>query len=269
MNKLALIYDFDKTLSPFDMQEFHFIKTLGYKKPADFWAKCSMLSKKDNMDSILAYMLAMKKESKDLSYKDLLNEGKYIELFKGVDTWFRRINSFGKKHGIEVEHYIISSGVKEMIEGTKIAKEFKKIYACSFAYDEDQKVLWPARVVNYTTKTQYLFRINKGVLDELNDFDLNRSTPEDEKYIPFSNMVYFGDGMTDVPSMKVVKNNGGYTIAVYNSAANKQALALELKHDKRATFAFKADYSANSKIEQAVKGIIESLEAHNKLDDLK
>ena len=269
MKKLALIYDFDKTLSPKNMQEFHYISSLGYKNPKDFWKKCGELTDKNNMDSNLSYMLIMQKERPHLTRKDLLNEGKYLTLFKGVDTWFKRINAIGKKHGIEVEHYIISSGVKEMVEGTSIAKEFKKIYACSYAYDTNGEVLWPARVVNYTTKTQYLFRINKGVLDERNDFDLNRSTPEDEKYIPFSNMVYFGDGLTDVPSMKVVLGNGGYTVAIYDSPSEKQTLAAELKKDKRATFALKADYSKGSKIEEVITGIIESIEAKNRLEDLK
>lgn len=269
MNKIALVYDFDKTLSPMNMQEFHYISSLGFKEAKDFWNECSKEVKKNKMDSILAYMMIMLKYNPSLNKKDLINEGKYIKLFKGVDTWFKRINAYGKKRGIEVEHYIISSGVKEMVEGTKIAKEFKKIYACSYAYDSAGKVLWPAMVVNYTTKTQYLFRINKGVLDETNDFDLNRSTPDEEKYIPFSNMVYFGDGLTDVPSMKVVKNNGGYTVAVYDSASQKETLAQELKKDKRATFAFKADYSKHSKIEQAIKGIIDAIAADNKLEDLK
>ena len=269
MKKIALIYDFDKTLSPKDMQEFHYVSSLGYKKAEEFWNKCSEEVKKNNMDSILSYMLLMQRERPNLTRKDLINEGKYIKLFKGVDTWFKRINEIGKKHGIEVEHYIISSGIKEMVEGTSIAKEFKKIYACSYAYDEKGVVLWPARVVNYTTKTQYLFRINKGVLDEKNDFDLNRSTPEEEKYIPFTNMVYFGDGLTDVPSMKVVLGNGGYTIAIYDSPSKKQTLAMELKKDKRATFALKADYSKGSKIEEVVTGIIESIEAKNKLEKLK
>lgn len=269
MNKIALIYDFDKTLSPKDMQEFHFIPSIGYKDPEDFWKECGVNAKKRHMDGILSYMMVMLEKKPNLTRKELKAEGQYIKLFKGVDTWFQRINAYGKQNGIEVEHYIISSGLKEIIKGTSIASEFKKVYACSYAYNDSGKAIFPARVVNYTLKTQYLFRINKGVLDEMNDFDLNRSTPEDEKYIPFSNMVYFGDGLTDVPSMKVVKNNGGYTIAVYDSTIKKNALALELKNDKRATFAFKADYSKDSKIEKAVKGIIDSVALTNKLERLK
>lgn len=155
-----------------------------------------------------------------------------------------------------------------MIEGSKIAKYFKRIYACSYAFDDNGKILWPARVVNYTTKTQYLFRINKNVLDETNDRDLNRSTPEEEKYIPFNNMVYFGDGLTDVPSMKVVRGNGGYTIAVYNSALNKQALAMELKNDKRANFALEANYSKGSDIEKVVKMIIDTAASMHRMEEL-
>lgn len=268
MNKIALIYDFDKTLSPKDMQEFHLIPSLGYANPKDFWINCSKETERYNMDSILSYMLQIKKENSNLTYNDLKKEGKYIVLYKGVDTWFKRINKYGKDKGIEVEHYIISSGLKEMIEGCSIAKYFKKIYACSYAYSDDGTILWPARVVNYTTKTQYLFRINKNVLDEKNDKDLNRSTPEDEKYIPFNNMVYFGDGLTDVPSMKVVRDNGGYTIAVYNTNENKQALAMELKNDKRANFALEADYSKGSDIEKAVRTIVDMVASIHRMEQL-
>ncbi|MBQ6127014.1 MAG: haloacid dehalogenase-like hydrolase, partial [Erysipelotrichaceae bacterium] len=165
-------------------------------------------------------------------------------------------------------HYIISSGLTDLIKGTQIASEFKKIYACTYAYDEKGKVLWPSRAVNYTMKTQYLFRINKGVLKETNDEDLNSSTPESQKYIPLENMVYFGDGSTDVPSMKVVQQNGGTTIAVFGDDS-KRNRAEKLYTDKRATFAVKADYSKGSKIEKIVMGIIDSLEAKNKLEDYR
>ena len=266
--KLALIYDFDKTLSPRDMQEFHYIKSLGYENPADFWNECGVFSQKHNCDSILSYMYMMIRKNPDLTQKQLIEEGKYVELYKGVKTWFKRINDYGKKHHVDVEHYIISSGLTDIIKGTQIASEFKKIYACTYAYDEKGKVLWPSRAVNYTMKTQYLFRINKGVLKETNDEDLNSSTPESQKYIPLENMVYFGDGSTDVPSMKVVQQNGGTTIAVFGDDS-KRNRAEKLYTDKRATFAVKADYSKGSKIEKIVMGIIDSLEAKNKLEDYR
>ena len=266
--KLALIYDFDKTLSPKDMQEFHFIKSLGYKNPSDFWKQCDDFSKKHNCDSILSYMYMMLLKSDGLNKKQLMDEGKYIELYKGVSTWFKRINEYGKKHHVTVEHYVISSGLTDIIKGTSIAKEFKKIYACTYVYDDKGNVLWPGRCVNYTMKTQYLFRINKGVLAETNDEDLNSSTPDTEKYIPLQNMIYFGDGSTDVPSMKVVQQNGGTTIAVFGDDS-KRNKADKLFFDKRATFAVKADYSKGSKIEKIVQGIIDSLELKNKLEEFR
>lgn len=267
--KMALIYDFDYTLSPKDMQAFHYIGKLGYKSVNDFWEKCAENTKANNMDGILSYMQLMVKENPNVTKKELKEEGKYIKLYKGVDTWFKRINEYGKAHHVDVEHYIISSGIKEMIQGTKIAKEFKKIYACSYTYDENGKVLWPSRVINYTTKTQYLFRINKGVLDETNDFDLNRKMPQTEKHIPFENIVYFGDGMTDVPSMKVVLEQGGNTVAIYENKETKKNLALELKKDERAVFIALADYRENSKVDKLIKSIIDSIETKTKINKLK
>ena len=268
-SKMALIYDFDHTLSPMDMQAFHYIGKLGYQNADEFWNECAKNTKKNNMDAILSYMELMVKKNPDVTKKELLEEGKYIKFYKGVETWFKRINAYGKKHNVDVEHYIISSGIKEMIEGTKIAKEFKKIYACSYTYDSNGKVLWPSRVVNYTTKTQYLFRINKGVLDETNDFDLNRKTPENEKHIPFSNIVYFGDGMTDVPSMKVVLEQGGNTIAIYENEESKKKLALELKKDNRASFIAPNDYSLNSKIDKIIKATIDAIETKARINKLQ
>ena len=267
-SKLALIYDFDKTLSPRDMQEFHYIKSLGYDNPADFWAECGEFSAKHNCDGILSYMYLMVSKNPDLTRKQLIEEGKYVELYKGVNTWFDRINEYGRKHHVSVEHYVISSGLTDIIKGTSIAKKFKKVYACTYAYDEKGKVLWPSRVVNYTMKTQYIFRINKGVMVETNDEDLNSSTSEAEKYIPLENMVYFGDGSTDVPSMKVVQQNGGTTIAVFGDDSKKNR-AEKLYTDKRATFFVKADYSKGSRIEKIVEGIIDSLEARSRLDDYR
>ena len=265
MDKIALIYDFDRTLSPKDMQEFHYIRNNGYAKAADFWADCEKLKKEHNMDSILAYMLTMTKVSPNLTRDEIFNEGKYIKLYKGVDTWFKRINEYGKKRKIKVEHYIISSGLRDMILGTKIAKEFKKVYACTYVYDKNNVAVWPSRVINYTTKTQYLFRINKGVLKETNDFDLNRSTPENEKYIPFANMIYIGDGMTDVPSMKVVQQNGGTAIAVYDPKCHKRKDALELKKKNRVDFMCEADYSKCSMMEKTIQGIIDMASSKNEL----
>lgn len=264
---MAIIYDFDKTLSPKDMQEFHLYKELGLEKPADLWIKSNEISNKYKMDKILAYMMVIKNLYPSLTKEKLIDEGKYIKLFKGVDTWFERINLYGKENDVEVEHYIISSGLKLMIEGTSIAKEFKRIYACDYAFDKNG--IWASRVVNYTTKTQCIFRINKGVLDWMNDEDLNRSTPEEEKRIPYSNMVYIGDGFTDVPCMKIVSQFGGNTIAVYGDQKAKEELAKPLYNENRATFFAKADYSLDSKIDKIIKSIIDNIKASNQLENYK
>lgn len=267
--KMALIYDFDKTLSPKDMQEFHLLKTLGYQNPDEFWAKCGKISQTHNIDGILAYMYLMAIEDPNMTKEKLIKEGSYIKLFKGVDTWFERINDYAVKSDIILEHYIISSGLKDIIIGTPIAKYFKEIYACSYYYDENGRALWPARAINYTVKTQYIFRINKGIFDETNDVDLNRSTKDEDKYIPYSRMIYFGDGLTDVPSMKVVAGFGGNTIAVYKKAKDAKELAQDLYENKRATFMANADYSEGSKIDKIVKGIIDTVAADLKLDDYR
>ena len=178
------------------------------------------------MDSILAYMFAMVKISHDknipLQRKTLVDMGKNVELFSGVYEWFDRITQFGRKHNVLVEHYVISSGMKEIIEGTSISKFFKSIFACEFLYDENGNGIWPKTDVNYTNKTQFVYRINKGVLDVANDVDLNRSMPDDNKRVPFCNMIYIGDGLSDVPCMKMMKAYGGYSIAVYQQKDSKE-----------------------------------------------
>lgn len=265
--KLAIIYDFDKTLSPLDMQEFHLYKELGYENPSELWSDSAKFSKKYKMDKILSYMYIIKQKHPNLSKEVLIKEGKYIKLFKGVKEWFKRINEYGMTNDVEVEHYIISSGLKSMIEGTEIADEFKYIYACEYAFDKND--IWPSRVVNYTSKTQCIFRINKGILDWMNDDDLNKSTPDEEKRIPYSNMIYIGDGFTDVPCMKIVTQFGGSSIAVYSDEKSKTELAKPLFNKKRATFFARADYSEGSKIDKIVKNIIDKINTNNRLESFK
>lgn len=266
---MALVYDFDHTLSPKDMQEFSFFRDIGIKEPAIFWNEVKKIATENKMDPIITYMYLMLKKAKVLNRQDLIDSGKNIALFDGVETWFERINEYALTKNIEIEHYIISSGLTEMILGTKIQKHFKNIYACNFLYDDNNKAVWPARVVNYTTKTQYLFRINKGILDECNDIDLNKSTPDTDKYIPYDRMIYLGDGFTDVPCMKVVSQFGGNTIAVYENEKQKHMLAIPLFDDKRATFIASANYCENSEIDIIVKEVINKIAVTVKLENLK
>ena len=230
---VALIYDFDKTLSPKDMQEYSFIPGLSME-PAAFWGLCRELSLKTNMDGILAYMYMMKKLAEgtmELSREALSRLGEKVEFFPGVETWFDRVGEIGRQNGVTVEHYIISSGLQEIIQGSRIGNRFKAVFAASFCYDKDGRAEWPASAVNYTSKTQYLFRINKGILDVTNDRDLNAYTPEYKRRVPFSNMIYIGDGLTDVPCMKMTKQKGGFSIAVH--APGDTDIADGLRHGSR------------------------------------
>ena len=257
---VAIMYDFDKTLSPKDMQEYAFIPGIKMKSE-EFWDKCTKLMNEKNMDQILAYMYVMLTEARG---KMLLNRdefkklGESVKLFNGVRTWFKRVNTYGEKLGVQVEHYIISSGLKEIIEGTPIACEFKMIYAAEFCYDEKNVPIWPAMAVNYTSKTQFLFRINKGVLDVTEHTRLNEYTPEDRRRVPFRNMIYIGDGFTDVPCMKLVTVNGGHSIAVYQEDIKTANAMIK---QRRVNFTAYADYSKRSKIEKIVFAVLEKIKS--------
>ena len=266
---MAIAYDFDGTLSPGNMQEYGFMRKLGYKDPVEFWSKCGELAKKQQADSVLAYMKTMLDESarKGVSFskKDFRDYGRSVRLFKGVSTWFSRINAYAAERGICIKHYIISSGLKEMIEGTSIAKEFDKIFASSFMYDEKDQAFWAGVAINYTTKTQFLFRINKGCLDINDNKGINHYLPQKKRAVPFSQMVYIGDGTTDIPCMRVVKSSGGYAIAVYQDKKQPQNLIQE----GRVNIAAHADYSVNSAIDKYVKSIIDKIVVEHRLKKLE
>lgn len=268
-NIIAIMYDFDKTLCTKDMQEYTFIPNLEIE-PSVFWNKATNLRIKDHMDSVLSYMYVMKnemqKQNKNLTKTYLKKMGKNIELFPGVEEWFDRINEYGKKYGITIEHYIISSGLKEIIEGSPIGNKFKCIFASEFYYDKNKNAVWPKLAINYTNKTQYLIRINKGALDTSDDYNINKKLNEGEKRIEISSMIYIGDGITDVPCMKLTKEAGGTSIAVYTN--NNMNIAKELKKDERINYIVPADYTNNSQIDIIVKKTIESISVKKQLRDL-
>lgn len=265
---VAFLYDFDKTLSTRDMQEFTFIPSLGME-PHEFWEAANSCAKREKMDSILAYMYSMletaTQKGQPLTRDMLMQCGKDIEYYKGVKEWFTHINRVGEEAGVHVEHYILSSGLREIIQGSSIAQYFTEIFASEFLY-EDGKAVWPKTAVNYTAKTQFVYRINKGVLDISNDTDLNKSTPDDAKYVKFSNMIYIGDGLTDVPCMKLVKLSGGHSIALYQ--AGKSAAVEDLLLHDRVDFIFEADYTVGHPLEQAVSDILRKLALDSSLQEL-
>ena len=263
---IGILYDFDKTLCTTDMQEYDFIKNLGMT-PAEFWGEAAKLTKQYEMEKILAYMLVMIKKCKEkdipLTEDYLRSCGEHVELFQGVATWFDRINAFGKSMGVNIEHYIISSGTYEIIEGTPIAKYFKKVFACRYVYNENGEAVWPAHAINYTLKTQYIYRISKGVLDLTDDEGVNREQDESLRRISYQNMIYLGDGMTDIPCMKMVKERGGKSIAVYPEG--KGDAVKPLVDDDRINYVCVADYSENSTLERIVKLMIENMAITEKL----
>ena len=258
---VALIYDFDGTLSPGNMQEFGFVQAIG-KNAADFWMRSRRLAEENDASEILCYMYQMLEEARynrvSLTCESFRSFGSKIELFPGVREWFATVNACGRSLGLDIKHYIISSGLKEMIEGTPIAREFENIYACSFLYDVDGKAYWPAVAMDYTAKTQFLFKINKGIREVSDNAKVNQYIPESERPIPFDRMIYFGDGDTDVPCMKMVKAHGGHAIAVYGDRA-KKSTAMRLIRENRVNFACKADYTEGCDLHTTVVSILKKI----------
>lgn len=263
---LAICYDFDKTLSPDDMQAQGYIQFVGYEVES-FWKESNGLAESNDMDQNLAYMYTMIQKARGrfiFNRKTLMDYGAKVSLFPGVDTWFKRIREYGETKGVIVEHYIISSGLKEMIEGTKVANEFEKIYASSFYYDENGEAKWPAQVINYTSKTQFLFRIVKGTLD-VNDSGVNDYFNPEDIRIPFRNMVYIGDSDTDIPCMKLVNSHSGHSIGVYNPETRDRRKVYKMMEDKRIKYFAPADYTDNSELDKLVKAIIDQTASNEKL----
>lgn len=256
---IAIMYDFDKTLSKSDMQDYGFIPALGMT-PSEFWGATGKFQEKTGVERILSYMYTMVALSKEkgikLTRKTLNEMGKNIEYFKGVDTWFDRINEFGKSLGVTIEHYIISSGTKEILEGSSIAKHFKEIFGCEFYFDPvTGEPVWPKLSINYTQKTQYIYRIRKNATDLTDDTTIN--TKGEDIRIPYTNMIYLGDGMTDIPCMQLVQNNHGHSISLY-SDKDEESLK-KLLREKRTNVYIKADYSEGSDLERIIKSIVQSI----------
>ncbi len=255
---ISIMYDFDKTLSTRDMQEYTFIPGVGMDADS-FWEYSNELARENNMDRILSSMFTMFRKKQEaggrIRRSELVELGRDVEFYPGVESWFERINKFAEGIDCVLEHYIISSGMKEIIEGTSISGYFKSIFASEYLYDSDGYAVWPATAVNYSSKTQYLYRINKGLLDLSDEVSLNAAMSEDARPMPFKNMVYLGDGLTDVPCMKLVKQNGGYSVAVYTDRNQAGRLIL----DDRVNFIARADYSEDAELQKLIEHIVETI----------
>ncbi len=272
LTPFAIAYDFDGTLAPGNIQEYDFVPAIRMTKRA-FWEDVNKLTKQHNADNILIYMMHMLDKANaahvPVRRDDFVTFGHSVTLFEGVTEWFSRITEYGREKGLKVKHFIISSGIREMIEGTPIAKRFAAIYASSFIYDHNGVAKWPALAVNYTTKTQFLFRINKGVLNVYDNHKINEFVPKEDRPVPFGNMVFVGDGETDIPCFRMVKNQGGHSIAVYKpSTHGAKRKAQKLIKDGRVNFIAPANYAENSEIDTFVKRIIDKVTADSELKHL-
>ncbi len=269
--KVALVYDFDETLSTTYMQDYFLIPELGMQ-PSEFWKKANEWSAENGVDQIMGSMFYFKKTAEEKGFKltkeNLACCGEVIVFFKGVEEWFERINKYANCWDLDIEHYIISSGYEEIIAGCHIRKFFKDVYGCAFAYGEDGLPVWPARMVNYSGKVQYLSKINKG-LGKFDDKAVNEYTPDDKRRIPYSRILYFGDGMTDIPSMKMVKDHGGISIAVYKPHSKQKEKAIKLLKENRVNFALPADYREGKEIDYIVKTILNKIAIERDLEILK
>ena len=258
--RIALLYDFDYTLSNGFMQEFGLMQEFGMNDISVFFKKCEELALDPDMDMCLSSMcgiLELAKSHDKIVTKDYLRKfGKDIKYFDGVLEWFEKINAIGREYGYDIEHYVISSGIREIIEGSKIAPYFKRIYANFFAY-KDGIAFWPAQVVNYTSKTQYIYRVRKNVLDDLSSLDKINAKMSDDDVLPFKNIIYIGDSQTDIPSFKVIKNSGGMSICVYDKNNNKgKKTAQKCFIEGRVNYFTPADYTEGSDLYCLIKDYI-------------
>ncbi len=262
--RVAFVYDFDGTLAKGNIQENSFLPQLGIPRKT-FWKETEALAKKHEADAILTYMYLLITKAKERGVpfrrEDLVAHGKDVRYFQGVEDFFERANAFAASLGLELEHYIISSGTREMIEATTIARHFRCIYASSFIYDVNDVPIWPGIAINYTTKTQYLFRINKGIENAWDNKKINTFMPMEERPVPFSNMVYLGDGMTDVPAMKMVNAQGGTSIGVYAPRSKQKSKVEELLRQQRVTYVAPADYREGSILDTLLQEILKGMAA--------
>ncbi|MBE6041592.1 MAG: haloacid dehalogenase-like hydrolase [Clostridiales bacterium] len=266
---VAICYDFDKTLSPDNMQAQGYLQAINYENQNEFWAETNRLAVDHDMDTTLAWMYLMLRgaRGKEIFRREMLERyGSRVKLYSGVREWFDRIAVYADSRGVEVEHYIISSGLKEMIDGTEVADKFEKIYASSFCYDDDGVAIWPAQVVNFTNKTQFLFRISKGVLD-INDEAVNDYFSPDEIRIPFRNIVYIGDSETDIPCMKLVNSYGGYSVGVYDPEKENKDRVYRMIQENRIKYYAPADYTEGAELDEIIKLVIDRTAVNDRLEN--
>lgn len=266
---IGIIYDFDKTLSINDMQTFGLLKDLGFDDPDKFWKMTNSFASKYNMDPTLSFMYVFldvaRKQGKKITEEYLESMGKNIKFFPGLENgeFFDKITEFASSHNVNLLHYVISSGNREIIKGTNIFNKFSKVFACEYLFDSAGEAIFPKVAINFTNKTQFLFRISKGTFNIADSSEVNKEMKDEDRAIPLTNIIYIADGTTDIPCMKVVDEKGGTSIAVYpDNTDNDQAV--KIFSEGRASFIEKADYRETSNLYKLLCAIIEKV----RLEDL-
>jgi hypothetical protein len=262
---IALVYDFDGTLSPQPMQEYTVLPKIGIK-PAKFWEIVNREARETASDPMLVYMRhiieALEREKVDVKREDFAAMAARIVYFPGVATWFGRMNTYvtrRSKRRVKLRHYLISAGQKEILEGASIRRHFRRIYASEYHFNHHGVATFPKFLVTDTLKTQFLFRINKGIENVTES--INEHMPESERPIPFQNIVYVGDGMTDVPSMALTKKNGGHAVAVYDPRGRGRETCVKLLDAGRVDFIAAADFRKSSKLTRRVELLLDAIVA--------
>ncbi|MBD48430.1 MAG: haloacid dehalogenase-like hydrolase [Dehalococcoidia bacterium] len=276
-NVIALVYDYDKTLSPFHMQEDVIFEKIGVNSK-EFWGRVDRLTSDKTYESDLAWIRLLLDNLffRNLSNSDLSKMGKELNFFPGIPKIFEELDSILSdekfvRHGITLEHYIVTSGLQAVLAGSDLAKYVKRIFGCEFDEDGQGKVYWPKRVISHTAKTQYLFRITKGFEYMNFEKDVNDHVPEIERRIPFRNMLYIGDGPTDVPCFSVITSRGGKALAVYDANSKHSfETCMSLRAAQRVNEIAEADYRRGTHlrriIEYMVYGMAEQIVVHQEME---
>jgi hypothetical protein len=262
--RAAIVYDFDGTLARGNLQERSFIPEVAGVNHADFWRDVRRLSEAEDADEILVYMHLMldraRAAGRPITRAQLAAHGRDPDFFDGLDHWFSRIDAFADDHGLALDHYVVSSGIYEMIEGCPLFGRFRQVFASRFLYDSNGEAKWPGVAINYTTKTQFLFRINKGIESTWDTEAINRWMRREDRPLPFERMIFIGDGDTDIPSMKMVTTQGGCAIAVLDPYEWNEPRSVGKIHkliaEDRVNFVAPADYLPGSQLDVIVKGAI-------------
>jgi phosphoserine phosphatase len=264
-NTIAFIFDFDDTLAPDSTSGF--LHHFGVDVQA-FWKKDVQELIEKDWDPIPAYlyqMIRLSNNSKRITREALAEWAKQITYYPGVENIFDSLRQHAKAVDptLKLEFYLISSGIAGILRHTSIAKHFEDIWACDFDYDDEGQILFPKKVVSFTDKTRYIFHISKGIFGEKSrgrPFDVNQKVESRDLRVPLNQMIFVGDGYTDIPCFSLVRKGGGIAIGVYDSDnRDKWGRAWGFIEQQRVSNLVPADYTPKSALANSLMMSIESI----------